>query len=978
MPKTSKTLAALARAGLVALGLVALDPLAHSAAPTVQEDKALVDLREEQELILRQLERLQGTMELLLTRTEKEGRTRTADLLRSGLERLNERLADARTLSEWMESARNSLSEGQVIQAVEQQNQVVGELEALLQILLDAQQPERVEEKLETLREARERIGELADRQRQVQAELEALREQAKSPEQQALEVGLEALKQRQAELAQASRDAARDSGDMGLSVLQRELERIAEQQAVDAAVLAGRDPRERAALESVREALDRAAGSDGRAQRLERAAGELEDAAAAIEQSDSAAASAREGLERSAASSADAAEVLASEADRESAERAAEALEQGATEAAAVERGERSASVGAENLRAAAESLRAAAREQRASAQAERDAAASTNAAELNPDGLLGELREELAEDLERAREAFEEAAAARRSGDPQAEREAAEQAASAGRQAENRSDREALDWNQLGQALERSQRAQSQEARQLSQAAQALRNSGEQDPAAREALDEVAETLEEAGESLAQAAEAQAEGREQDAARAAEGGREALQRALEAMRSGREQLSANRESAGGEDRQAAAEEQRELAERLEDLERTADNAELLQRQADQLEEELEAARQAMGEAEQARREGRPADAARAQDQAQQALSRASQAAREGQRFNDEQSQAQSRALGERERQLREEVEQTARELRENEQLGLDLASLDEAAEALEDAQQALEEQRAEDAGDSAEEARRELEQAADELEEEEQRYESLREEELLFRTKEELINMSLAHEEARAKTLELDTDRAPGDSPSRALRLALRRVARDEGSLATRASELIPPLEEEGSFVFAEALYLLQSDLERIADDMDQAGGYRSGESVQGLQADVADTIAMLIEALTEQLDNGQRERDEEQRDEDPNRQEQDREGQQGQPENNLVPDVAELKVLRRMEQDLNRAVDQLLMLYPELAEGSDAPVDPLALEDIQRLASRHARLTELFAKFREGLGLPDPNAETEAGGR
>ncbi|MHC4378068.1 MAG: hypothetical protein ACYS26_15820, partial [Planctomycetota bacterium] len=307
MPKTSKAFAALGALPLPALGLAALGLIAapltpvSSAAPLAQEDKALVDLREEQELILRQLERLQGTMELLLTRTEKEGRTRTADLLRSGLERLGERLADARTLSEWMESARNSLSEGQVIQAVEQQNQVVGELEALLQILLDAQQPERVEEKLETLREARERIGELADRQRQVQAELEALREAAKSPEQEALEEGLENLEQRQAQLAQESRDAARSSGDMGLSVLQRELERIAQQQEVDAAVLAGRDPRERAALESLREALDRAAGADGRAQRLERAAAELEDAAAAIEQSENAASAAREGLERSA-----------------------------------------------------------------------------------------------------------------------------------------------------------------------------------------------------------------------------------------------------------------------------------------------------------------------------------------------------------------------------------------------------------------------------------------------------------------------------------------------------------------------------------------------------------------------------------------------------------------------------------------------------------------------------------------------------
>ena len=87
---------------------------------------------------------------------------------------------------------------------------------------------------------------------------------------------------------------------------------------------------------------------------------------------------------------------------------------------------------------------------------------------------------------------------------------------------------------------------------------------------------------------------------------------------------------------------------------------------------------------------------------------------------------------------------------------------------------------------------------------------------------------------------------------------------------------------------------------------------------------------------------------------------------------EEQQGTTENRLVPDVAELRLLRRMERDLLESVEEVLLLHPELLEGG--VFDPLLLEDITRLGHRHERTSNLFSEFRERLGLPDPDAEAE----
>jgi hypothetical protein len=71
-------------------------------------------------------------------------------------------------------------------------------------------------------------------------------------------------------------------------------------------------------------------------------------------------------------------------------------------------------------------------------------------------------------------------------------------------------------------------------------------------------------------------------------------------------------------------------------------------------------------------------------------------------------------------------------------------------------------------------------------------------------------------------------------------------------------------------------------------------------------------------------------------------------------------------LVPDVAELKVLRKIEEGILQRMDELLVLHPEL---ESEQVDSILLRDLGRLAYRHQRMTELFQDLRRRLGLSDP---------
>jgi hypothetical protein len=280
---------------------------------------------------------------------------------------------------------------------------------------------------------------------------------------------------------------------------------------------------------------------------------------------------------------------------------------------------------------------------------------------------------------------------------------------------------------------------------------------------------------------------------------------------------------------------------------------------------------------------------------------------------------------------------------------------------SIERASKDAEQAQGSLDQEDLSNAEQHEEEVQRDLEQAKKELSKEEEQYQRLRQDELLFKIAEEVDALLKAHQAAMKETREIDAAREGDDRPSRAQRLRLKRISRDEQALAVRSGEIGKAIADEQSVVFAETLDEMRLDLERIAKDLDETGDFQTGPRVQALQQNVEERAQWLAEALKAERDR----RKEDQKKQ--NQQQQQQQPQDQEQKKRLVPDEAELRLLKHLDVDLIDQVNALLKSNPEIADGKTA--DPIVLEEIQRLADRHERITKLFTQFRERLGVPPP---------
>jgi hypothetical protein len=241
-------------------------------------------LAEDEALLQRQLTRLRQTMEILAARFETEGRTHAVKLLREGLSHISERATEqgSKTVDELMGGARASLDSGQTVQAVEVQESVVKSLEKLYAILTDRQDLDDLEHSLEALQKIKADLDKLAERERALHEKTSALETSAASPERKALEAGIQKALEAQQKLLGRTEAQARESGEMEIEAISRELEALLARQATDTAVLESWKPEERPALDAASPSLNQAAEHAAAAQRLAQAAREMRDGAAA------------------------------------------------------------------------------------------------------------------------------------------------------------------------------------------------------------------------------------------------------------------------------------------------------------------------------------------------------------------------------------------------------------------------------------------------------------------------------------------------------------------------------------------------------------------------------------------------------------------------------------------------------------------------------------------------------------------------
>ncbi|MBZ0154346.1 MAG: hypothetical protein K8J09_22690, partial [Planctomycetes bacterium] len=339
-------------------------------------------------------------------------------------------------------------------------------------------------------------------------------------------------------------------------------------------------------------------------------------------------------------------------------------------------------------------------------------------------------------------------------------------------------------------------------------------------------------------------------------------------------------------------------------------------------------------------------------ASAAREQQAAAEAVQRAMDAIRQNQPMSKEQQQKLAE-MAKQQQQLAEDIVRLAEELKKRENKPAERAA-EQAADAARKAQRAMEQGDEDAAQQQQQQAREKLEEAAQQLDEEKDRYQDLRQEELLFRMKEELTALLDKQRPMTAATLEAQ---AAGAELSRPVRRKLNQLGEEEQGLAAKVDLMVKALSEEGSQVYRAVLQANLDDLGEIARRL--AGRNPDpGRFTTLMQQDVERRTEQLLAALEKERQRREQDR----------QQQQQQQGQPNQSKNRfneqrkkLVSLIAELEMLKQLGVDTRRATDDLRALVD--ANGGDAITDAeVAL--IERLANRHAEITKLFAQIKQGV--------------
>ncbi|MCA8949857.1 MAG: hypothetical protein KDE27_10170 [Planctomycetes bacterium] len=916
-------------------------------APAQSETEQLERLRKEQQEILRKTERLQALMERLRQRYEREGKKEQVDLLTAGLAHLSqsEILRD-------VASIRDDLGATALSEAVRKQSDVVGDLEKLLNILLDRRSVESITELEKAAAERALAARQLEQRQRDLQrAAEEALRSEPSAAEQQ---LGAELGDLAAAERREADRNN-RESGQRR-PFLESALERI-ERLLHEGERLEGAITEEAGARESTRrqrqfdfgdliqqtKELARHVREQGRQAEIGSAASELDRQA--------------EGNDTQAVQQAkNRLEALVNDAPRQPIgngeeridgewRKMAEALREAPAGETPTEREELGKlATGSEEL-AKQRGDAAAARNGKDSGELAQTAQALAEklAAEAEAAGGKPEQSSPPRESLAKAAAALEQARDAAAAGDTTKARQQVDHALTALEQARRQHADAHPDAEQQAGSMAAESTATAQELQNAPNAEDAER-------AAAADLEQAADALRQAQNELAEARQQQ---RKPDGAAAqgnADRAREDLERAKATIAQALAESTAGRE----QDLQAAAERQQQLAEQArqtaEAMQRAVENGQLTPEQAEGAKAALERAQQGMQRAGEQLQNGQQSSAAQQQRQAAEQLEQAAAELEQNRPVTQQQKDA-LKAEAERQQELAEDIVRLAQMLEEQEQRRA-RQKLDEAAQAAQRAQQAMERGDEQETREQQEEARQKLDEAAKELEQERDRYQDLRQEELLFKMKEELLAFLERQRPITEQTLQAQKTAETGRL-SRPLRHKLNQLGEEELELAGRIDFLVQALEDEGNMVYQT---VLRSNLEDLHEIGDRLGGRAPdvGSFTTLMQQDVERRSEELLAALEQEQKRREQERQQQQQQ------------QQGQNKFNpqrerLVGLIAELEMLKTLLHDTDRANNDLDVL---ISSRGDESISESEAALVERLAHRHSDITKLFLQIKAAV--------------
>lgn len=256
-------------------------------------------------------------------------------------------------------------------------------------------------------------------------------------------------------------------------------------------------------------------------------------------------------------------------------------------------------------------------------------------------------------------------------------------------------------------------------------------------------------------------------------------------------------------------------------------------------------------------------------------------------------------------------------------------------------AESAMESASEALDEGRSQEAATRQEEASEALDEAKKKLQGERDRYEQLRQEEVLFKLGEELKEMLDEQIAASSETREIDEARGDRERLSRSHRRAVARLSESERTLSREATSLAEDLAADGAKVFVFAIEQIADGLESAANEL---ADQQTGAFVASIQQSVEHRLADLSAVLADELERRRKAMSEMDADTPPGEQG----GDSKQP---LVPPVAELLLIQRMELMALTRIENFQSLHG--AEG----MGEMELLVLERWALEHSKTTALF---------------------
>ena len=436
-----------------------------------------------------------------------------------------------------------------------------------------------------------------------------------------------------------------------------------------------------------------------------------------------------------------------------------------------------------------------------------------------------------------------------------------------------------------------------------------------------AQSSLEEGSQSLTEAAKSMESAAKAQRGGDRQGAKEAAERAEKQLAKAEAGLSKAAE---AERAKSPEE---KAAELQKKLARKAEEARKKADELrkKLAAKSPDggklgDAEKSLGEAAQAMDEAAAAREKGNTELAKKKSGEALERLDRAQAA------LDEEREQL--------ERMEKEKVKKSAPEQDELARMTKDLAKkasasqssssssgdsqdLDSAAEDMEQAAENLSQEDAERAKQEQEEALKKLNNKREELKEEKERLAQLKREQEMLSMVEALTEIKTGQEKVNTETASIDAGREANESRRQRLKISqtVEKLVTQQGELAEQVDGLNQKLKEELARVFLFVLKNVSADMRQVRDSLKELD---TGTYTQFLQKEIVRDVERLITTLKEEMDREQ-EMNEPQQGQSP--------GPQPEP---LVPRVAELRMLKAMQLDVNKGTRDLEDLRKASKEG------------------------------------------------